>query len=249
MEDREPARDITASQAQRQAQSRKRTLLIVAVSIFIVIAVVIAAVPLVRTLLFSHGVKTEGIDRGHVSAAGTDIDGDWEVSRRPERNATSAGFTFDEVLPGERRSTSASTDEVSGWATIESGTLTAGEITVDMTHLTSDSDVRDESVRQRILHTAQYPEATFKVTQPADVSGVPADGTVGSVELTGDLTIHGTTRQISQQFDVARSGKSLIVAADIPINRLDYGVETPELVAAKIHEEGEVNVRVNMQKR
>ena len=248
MEDQEPARDITASQAQRQAQSRKRTLLIVAVSIFIVIAVVIAAVPLVRTLLFSHGVKTEGIDRGHVSAAGTDIDGDWEVSRRPERNATSAGFTFDEVLPGERRSTSASTDEVSGWATIESGTLTAGEITVDMTNLTSDSDVRDSNVRRKILHTDQFPEATFRVTEPADVSQVPDDGSVAKVELTGEMTIHGETNTVTHEFDVARSGKSLIVAADIPINRLDYGVETPELVAAKIAEEGEVNVRINMTK-
>ena len=40
----------------------------------------------------------------------------------------------------------------------------------------------------------------------------------------------------------------MIVAGDIPINRLDYGVETPELVAAKIAEEGEVNVRINMTK-
>ena len=232
-----------------ESNPRNRKLLIVAVSAFAILAVLVAFIPLARTLFFSHGVKTEGINESALAEASTDLDGTWTVTNRPGPNQTSAGYTFDEVLPGERRTTSGSTQGVHGSVTIEAGTLTSGEITVDMTHLTSDSDVRDESVRQRILHTAQYPEATFKVTQPADVSGVPADGTVGSVELTGDLTIHGTTRQISQQFDVARSGKSLIVAADIPINRLDYGVETPELVAAKIHEEGEVNVRVNMQKR
>ena len=71
---------------------------------------------------------------------------------------------------------------------------------------------------------------------------------MGSVELTGELTIHGKTNDITQEFDVARSGDHLIVAGDIPINRLDYGVETPELVAAKIAEEGEVNVRINMTK-
>ena len=47
---------------------------------------------------------------------------------------------------------------------------------------------------------------------------------------------------------MARSGDRLVVAGDIPINRLDYGVETPELVAAKINEDGEVNVRVNLTK-
>ena len=86
------------------------------------------------------------------------------------------------------------------------------------------------------------------MTQPADVSAVPEDGSVGTVELTGELTIHGTTNEVTHEFDVARSGDRLIVAGDIPINRLDYGVETPELVAAKIAEEGEVNVRINMTK-
>lgn len=229
--------------------ARKRTILIAAVSIFIAVAVVVAMVPLFITLFMGSGVKTEGIEAESVSAASTDVDGEWTVTNRPGSNSTSAGFTFDEVLPGERRSTSASTQGVTGFATVTGGTLTAGEITVDMQHLTSDSDVRDESVRQRIFHTAEYPEATFKITRPADVSGVPGDGTVGSVELTGELTIHGTTQTVTHVFDVARSGDRLVVAGDIPINRLDYGVETPELVAAKINEDGEINVRVNLTKQ
>lgn len=231
-----------------EANAKKRRILIVAVSIFIVVAVVVAMVPLLMKLFMGNGVKTEGIESERVSAASTEIDGEWQVTNRPGSNFTSAGFTFDEVLPGERRTTSASTQGVTGFATIVDCTLTAGEITVDMQHLTSDSDVRDESVRQRIFHTEKYPEATFTVTEPADVSAVPDDGSIGSVELTGDLTIHGTTQPVTQRFDVARSGERLIVAGDIPINRLDYGVETPELVAAKIAEEGEVNVRVNLTK-
>lgn len=230
------------------AGSRKRTVLIVLVSIFIAVAVVVAMIPLVTTLMFSPGVKTEGIDESRLSAASTDIDGAWEVSNRPGPNVSSAGFSFPEVLPGERRTTSASTQGVSGYATIEAGTLTAGEITVDMTTLTSDSDVRDSNVRRKIFHTDEFPTATFTVAEPADVSGLPDDGSVGTVELTGDLTIHGETNRISQPFNVARSGENLIVAADIPINRLDYGVETPEFVAATIAEDGEINVRVNMSK-
>lgn len=231
-----------------EANAKKRRILIIAVSIFIVVAVVVAMVPLLMNLFMGNGVKTEGIESKEVSAASTAIDGEWQVTNRPGSNSTSAGFTFDEVLPGERRTTSASTQGVTGFAKVVDGTLTAGEITVDMQHLTSDSDVRDESVRQRIFHTAEYPEATFRVTEPADVSAVPDDGSVGSVELTGDLTIHGTTQPVTQRFDVARSGDRLIVAGDIPINRLGYGVETPELVAAKIAEDGEVNVRVNLTK-
>lgn len=233
----------------RSADSRKRTTLIVLLSIFIVLAVAVAMVPLAAQFMSDTGVKTEGIDEGRLNAATTDIDGSWEVSNRPGPNTTSAGFTFPEVLPGERRTTSASTQGVSGFATVEGGTLTAGEITVDMTTLTSDSDVRDSNVRRKIFHTDTYPTATFKVTEPADVSGLPDDGSVGTVELTGDLTIHGETNRIAQPFNVARSGDRLIVAADININRLDYGVETPEFVAATIAEDGEINVRVNLAKQ
>lgn len=229
-----------------RVNSRKRTALIVAVSIFIVIAVIVAAIPLIILFRQGSGVKTEGINHAKVSPATTDIDGRWEVTNRPGANATSAGFTFNEVLPGERRTTSASTQGVTGYATIEAGTLTAGEITVDMTHLTSDSDVRDENVRRKILDTDKFPEAKFVVTEPVDVSGVPDNGTVGNIELTGDMTIHGETQRVTGDFEVARSGDRLVVGGTIPINREEFGVKSPELVAAKIAEDGEVNVRLNM---
>lgn len=229
-----------------RANSRKRTALIVAVSIFIVIAVVVAAIPLFILFRQGSGVKTQPVDHAKVSPASTGLDGRWEVTKRPGANFTSAGFTFNEVLPGERRSTSASTQGVTGYAVIEAGTLTAGEITVDMTHLTSDSDVRDENVRRRILNTDQFPEATFVVTEPVDLSGVPDNGTVGLVQLRGDMTIRGETRNVVGDFEVARSADRLVVGGTIPINREEFGVKSPELVAAKIAEDGEVNVRLNM---
>lgn len=100
-----------------EANAKKRRILIIAVSIFIVVAVVVAMVPLLMNLFMGNGVKTEGIESKEVSAASTAIDGEWQVTNRPGSNSTSAGFTFDEVLPGERRTTSASTQGVTGFAT------------------------------------------------------------------------------------------------------------------------------------
>lgn len=230
------------------AAKRKRTILIVVVSVVLVILLAIALVPLALSGLFSNGVKTEGIDESRLKAAETGVDGEWSVTKRPGANSTSAGFTFSEVLPGQRKVTSASTEGVTGNVTIEAGTLTAGEITVDLSNLTSDSDVRDANVRRKLLHTDTYPEATFRVTEPADVSQLPEDGSVGTVELTGEMTIHGETNPVTHAFTAARSGSSLYVAGDVPINRLDYGVESPEFVAATINEEGEVNVRLHLTK-
>ncbi len=227
-----------------------RTPLIVVGLIFIVALAGLAFVPLISALLGGGGgVKTEGIDESHLRSATTDVDGEWAASTKPGPNQTSAGFTFFEILPAEKKVTSGSTRSVSGGVTVEGGTLRSGEITVDMATLTTDSDVRDNNVRSKILSTDQFPEATFTLTKPADVSQVPDDGTVTQVELTGDLTIRGQTREVSQPFNVARSGENVLVAGDIPIKRSEYGVETPELVAAKIADDGEVNIKVNLQKK
>ena len=209
----------------------------------------VAIVPLVFALFNSPGIKTEPIDDSGAKAATTDVDGHWVVSNQMGKNATSAGFTFSELLPGDERVTSGSTPAVTGEMTIEAGTLTAGEVTVDMTNIVTDREVRDVNVRRSILHTEEYPEATFVLTDPVDVSQLPDDGSIGTVTLTGDMTIHGETNTITQEFNALRTEDNVIVHADIPFNRLDYGVETPEFVAAKIAEEGEINIRLKMDKQ
>ncbi|MHA2788955.1 YceI family protein [Corynebacterium sp. S7] len=229
-----------------QKRSKTTNVLLVLAVVVILALAAFALFPMVYTLAMGTGVKTEGVNIQRTQPATVEVDGEWDVSAAPGPNSSSAGFTFYEVLPAERKVTSGSTTGVSGNVTIEGGQVKAGEIVVDMTNIVTDRDVRDVNVRQKILHTDQYPESSFVLTKPADVSNLPDDGTAGSVELTGDLTIHGTTKEITQTFDVVRSGRDIIVAGNIPINRNDYGVESPEFVAAKIAEEGEVNLRINL---
>ncbi|WP_245533761.1 YceI family protein [Corynebacterium lubricantis] len=221
--------------------------MILAVVVLVILALAAFALfPVIYTLVMGAGVKTEGINEQRTQPATTEVDGEWQVNTAPGPNSSSAGFTFYEVLPAERKVTSGSTEGVTGAVTIAEGQVKAGEITVDMTNIVTDRDVRDVNVRQKILHTDEFPESNFVLTEPADVSNLPDDGSIGNVELTGDLTIHGETRQITHTFDVVRSGNNLIVAGDIPINRQDYGVESPEFVAATIADEGEVNLRINL---
>ena len=229
-------------------RTRNQKLIVIGGAVVIVLLALLALVPLFISIASHPGIKTEGIDADGAKAATTDVDGQWVVSHKPGKNVTSAGFTFYELLPGDERTTSGSTQDVEGQMVIEGGSLTAGEVTVGMSNIVTDKDVRDENVRRKILHTEQYPEATFSLTEPADVSQLPEDGTVGTVTLTGDLTIHGQTNAITREFTVLRTGDTVIVHADIPIKRTDYGVETPEFVAAKIAEDGDVNIRLKLEK-
>lgn len=88
---------------------------------------------------------------------------------------------------------------VSGTITItKDGTITPdSKLTVDLSKLASDQDMRDNFVRNRTLETKTYPLAVFV---PTKLSGIPMmipfQGQSG-VELTGNLTIRGVTKEVT----------------------------------------------------
>lgn len=228
---------------------RTRDKIVVAIFVIaIVVLMLFAVVPVVYAMVMGPGVRTEGLVADGAEPATTDINGEWQIVIGSPPNSSSVGFTFEELLPGERTVTSGSTQDVTGYVTIEDGVLTAGEVVVDMTDVQTDRAVRDESVRNKLFETSDYPESTFVITEPADVSQLPDDGTVGTVELTGDLTIKGHTNEVTGEMDALRDGDRVIVSGDIIINRHDYGVESPEFIAAEIADEGEVNIRLALSK-
>ena len=117
-----------------------------------------------------------------------------------------------------------------------------------MNELTTDKKVRDQNMKSKLFETQLFPEASFELTEPASLADVPDDGTIGTVKLTGDLTIKDETHEISQDFDVLRDGDQIVIGGTVPVDRLDYGVETPEMLAAKVEENGEVNLRISFEK-
>lgn len=221
------------------------------VPIFIVIIVgltLVALVPMFYTLFMGSGVKTEPINTERTEPASTELDGNWEVIQGNAHNYSSVGFTFGEVLPAEVTVTSGSTKHVSGQAEITDGTVESAAITVDMAELSTDKQVRDQNMKDKLFKTDQFPEATFELTEPVDLSALPEDGTLGEVELTGDLTIKDATKNVTAPFQAVRDGDTILLGGDIQINRLDFNVITPDMIAAKIEEEGAVNVRVALGK-
>lgn len=223
--------------------------LVVTIFVALIVALgLVAIAPIVYSAVMGSGIRTEGLSAQDAEPASTDVNGEWRIVEGQGANSTAVGFTFYEVLPGERKHTSGTTHDVTGGASVVDGQLTDAEVTVDLTTVETDNERRDTNVRMKILHTDEYPTANFVVTEPADLTSVPADGTAGTVELTGELTIHGTSNEVTHQFDVLRDGEQVILSGDVPINRLDYGVESPEFVAAAIDEEGELNIRLAMEK-
>src|SRR6266487_3225057 len=113
---------------------------------------------------------------------------------------------------------------ITGAVTIEGTKATAAKITVDLTKVASDQSRRDAQFQGRIMDTAQFPTATFTLTEPVDFGSVPADGTVVNVNATGKLTMHGTTKTVTVDLQTKRSGDSIQIVGDVPITFADYGI-------------------------
>jgi polyisoprenoid-binding protein YceI len=100
------------------------------------------------------------------------------------------------------------TNEAEGTTNLVSGALTinadgsiapGSKLTVDLRGLKSDQDQRDGYIQNRTLETAKFPNAEFV---PMKITGldkmIPSTGQAG-ISLTGNLTVHGVTKEVTFQ--------------------------------------------------
>lgn len=153
-----------------------------------------------------------------VSAEGT-----WTVG-----DGSQAGYRVKEVLNGQSVEAVGRTDDVTGTLTLSASAVESGSFTVDLTSVTSDSSMRDTQFNGRIMDTATYPTATLELSGPIQFESIPTVGSRLTATATGELTLHGVTKQISFEVTVARTGaESFDVATTIPVTFADYGIDNP----------------------
>jgi polyisoprenoid-binding protein YceI len=118
------------------------------------------------------------------------------------------------------------------------------KFTVDVQGLTSDRSRRDGYVRARVLETAQYPTVTLA---PTAVTGLPwplpSSGS-RTFQLTGDLTVHGTTHPTTWNVTATFNGSEVTGTAITGFTFGDFGLAQPHVpivlsVADSIHLEYE----------
>jgi polyisoprenoid-binding protein YceI len=171
-----------------------------------------------------------------VTSAGTgttaSLDGTWNVDPSvgsfSDFSGSFVGYRVEEELANVGAATAVGrTPEVGGSLTLEGTTITAVEITADLSTLQSDNNMRDGQLQRQALETGTFPEATFVLTQPIDLGSLPADGAVISVTATGDLTIHGQTRTVELPLEARLSGDVVTVTGSTEIVFADYGISQP----------------------
>ena len=71
--------------------------------------------------------------------------------------------------------------------------IIAVSVEADMTQLRSDDSRRDRTLRRQELETGAFPTASFELTSPFAIGAV-VDSEPMAATVTGELTLHGVTR-------------------------------------------------------
>jgi polyisoprenoid-binding protein YceI len=222
------------------ASSRSRKWLWFLTGAIALVVVAVVAVP----FIYIHFIEADPAPRLRLSTpSSTAVAGS---SRVPLAGTWTAGsgskaqYRVNEVLFGQDNTATGSTSDVTGTVTIAGTAVEATTVTVDLTSVKSDERRRDAQFQGRIMDTAQFPNATFKLTQPIALGTEPKDGTPITVPATGDLTLRGATKPVTVSLEAQRNGDTIEVQGTIPIVFADYGIPNPSFASITTEDHGEL---------
>jgi polyisoprenoid-binding protein YceI len=172
------------------------------------------------------------------------VDGTWLAA-----SGSQAGYRVNEVLFGQSTEAVGRTGNVDGALELAGTTVRSAAISIDLASVESDENRRDDQFRGRIMNVRQYPTATFVLTSPIDLGGLPDDGSTRTVPATGDLTLHGTKKPVTVDVTAQRSGATIAVNGTIPIVFGDYDIPSPSFGPASVEDHGEIEFLINFTKQ
>jgi len=160
-------------------------------------------------------------------------DGEWVATEESQ-----FGYRVEEVLAGVNTTAVGRSNQLTGTMTVEGTTVPAVDMEVQVATITSDESKRDENFRGSVMNTAEFPTATFHLTQPIELGKIPAEGEQITASATGDLTLHGVTNSVTFDVTAQATGGKVGVLGSIPILFTDYGIKNPSYGPVKTHDDG-----------
>ncbi|MGO8895881.1 MAG: YceI family protein [Streptosporangiaceae bacterium] len=107
--------------------------------------------------------------------------------------------------------------QVTGNGTVNAAGQVTGTLAVAARSIDTKNKMRDKDLRSaKLFDIASHPDITYIVDgmQPAG----------GGVRVTGSLTVRGCTRSLSFDAKVSAAAGEVLVDAEVPVNRADFGL-------------------------
>lgn len=105
--------------------------------------------------------------------------------------------------------------------------------------------LRDRTLREKVLETDRFPEIVFELRRfTGDLSRF-RPGETFSVQVAGDLTVHGKTAPIQLPVDVSVFPGAVVLTGSFPVHWKSYGLQDPSFpVVARVQEPMQVAFRL-----
>jgi len=166
-------------------------------------------------------------------SSAADFDGDWVPT-----DASEFGYRVEEVLAGVNTTAVGRSNEITGLLTIEGTTATAVDVEVQIDSIESDSSLRDSQFTGRIMNAAEFPTATFNLTEPIEFGTIPVGDEQVTATATGELTLRGVTNPVTFDVTAQTTDGRIGVLGSIPVVFADYGIDNPSFGQVRTEDEG-----------
>ena len=206
-----------------------------------------AATPNTTTTTATTNTSTPTPSASATTAATTLATGAWTVS-----NTSKATVRVREQLVGVNLPSDAvllASGATGAFGLNDDGTFSSdSKITFDLTTLASDQRDRDNFVKMDTLQTRQFPKADFVPTKTSGLTlPMPASGDF-TFKLTGQMTLHGKTKEVTFDVSATRSGNELkATATAAPSWKFaDFGMSAPSVPFKVVSVVDEIRVVVDL---
>lgn len=115
-----------------------------------------------------------------------------------------------------------------------------GQMSFSLNHLTTGLGLRDQHMKEKYLEIQKFPEASLKIL-PISISETDLKNKIKK-SFTGQLNLHGITKDISGQFTFDSQTKEVSAAFKIVLS--DFGIDIPEYLGVTVSETVEIDVQL-----
>ncbi|HKK45393.1 MAG TPA: YceI family protein [Balneolaceae bacterium] len=118
---------------------------------------------------------------------------------------------------------------------------------LDLSTLSTGVELRDEHMQEEFLETDKYPFAQFsgKLVSPFD----PTSPDTQQVKVQGQFKIHGVSRDITVDGEMARKNNQLYVQAKWKLDLPDYNIAIPQVLFMKVSKTQQLSITATMDKK
>ena len=118
-------------------------------------------------------------------------------------------------------------------------------IVVAAAAMESGSESRDRKMREKTLEVDKFPEIVFEARRVVGDLSKLRPGERGTVEVTGDLTVHGKTISLRLPVDVQLLEGGAVLSGSFPLAWKQFGLADPSFGIITVREPMKIAFRLN----